>query len=333
MITHTEPDTPTARPQPLKWRDGLPVYFQDRAPAGLKTRRQLRAAGLSAAGLQPVAWIHTAHHDEGPLYDPAKARAVQAITPAQVAALEAGRRLAGTVPCARCKQTRVYRPDKYGQFCSPCEAIEHDKLLQRLADDAEKEMERARQRLARDKRQAAEWAAAVMADPAAAVLETDTTGLEDAYVVRIAVVDVATRRVLLDRTVNPGAPIEESATRIHELADTDVADAPRFAAILPEVIAAVAARRLVIYNAAFDLEILHREARRAAAVAGARQLETLTAECAMEQYAQWDGCWDDYWDSYTWRPLNGGPTADVKAQALITRIGEMAAAAEAMSPA
>ena len=96
----------------IRYRDGLPVYWSGSAPAGLKTRRQLRAAGLSASGLRPVGWIHTPRHNEGPLYDPAGARPVRPITERQAAALEWGRRAIGTVECSRsgCKM-RVSHED------------------------------------------------------------------------------------------------------------------------------------------------------------------------------------------------------------------------------
>lgn len=96
--------------------DGLPVYWSGYAPAGLMTRRQLREAGLSAAGLRPVGWIHTARHNEGPLFDPAGARPVRPITERQAAALEWGRRAIGTTECARpgCKM-RV--PHEDGADC------------------------------------------------------------------------------------------------------------------------------------------------------------------------------------------------------------------------
>lgn len=76
--------------------DGLPVYRAGRAPGHLATRRQLRAARLSAAGLAPAGWLHyNALHGWCPLYDQRQARPVRPLTARQAAALAAGRMMRG----------------------------------------------------------------------------------------------------------------------------------------------------------------------------------------------------------------------------------------------
>ncbi|AWI32733.1 hypothetical protein DDW44_30945 [Streptomyces tirandamycinicus] len=79
--------------------DGTPaVYRAGRAPERLVTRNQLRAAGLSEAGLKPAAWLHYSPlHGMCPLYERAQARPIRPLTDRQRAALAAGR----LVPQAR----------------------------------------------------------------------------------------------------------------------------------------------------------------------------------------------------------------------------------------
>jgi DNA polymerase III epsilon subunit-like protein len=59
--------------------------------------------------------------------------------------------------------------------------------------------------------------------------------------------------------VQPDQPITYFATRIHGLTDQDVADAPTFAAIRDDVLAAVDADALVAHNAHVDVRALERK--------------------------------------------------------------------------
>jgi exodeoxyribonuclease X len=59
--------------------------------------------------------------------------------------------------------------------------------------------------------------------------------------------------------VRPDQPIKHFATRIHGLTNQDVADAPMFAAIKDEVLAALAADALVAHNAHVDVGVLARK--------------------------------------------------------------------------
>jgi exodeoxyribonuclease X len=59
--------------------------------------------------------------------------------------------------------------------------------------------------------------------------------------------------------VRPDQPIKYFATRIHGLTNQDVADAPTFAAIKDEVLAALEADALVAHNAHVDVSVLSRK--------------------------------------------------------------------------
>ncbi|MPY76396.1 MAG: CBS domain-containing protein [Alphaproteobacteria bacterium] len=102
-----------------------------------------------------------------------------------------------------------------------------------------------------------------------AALDLETTGLlvKRDRVVQVAVVAMLGTRILdaprIDRLVDPGMPIPEASTRIHGLADSDVAGAARFADIADSLREALAGRVVVGHNIAFDLAILRHEAKRA----------------------------------------------------------------------
>jgi len=68
------------------------------------------------------------------------------------------------------------------------------------------------------------------------------------------------RRETLTRRVNPGVPIPPETTRFHGIADADVAGAPTFAEIAPEILAFIGDADLAGFNVQrFDLPLLRRE--------------------------------------------------------------------------
>src|SRR5690349_16036603 len=101
------------------------------------------------------------------------------------------------------------------------------------------------------------WACEVLADPSACLLDSETTSLEG-YLVQIAVIDMA-GRTLLDTLVNPCAPISPEAQAIHGITAERVKDAPTFAEIEPRLRELLAGRRVIVYNAPFDIGILRWE--------------------------------------------------------------------------
>jgi hypothetical protein len=120
----------------------------------------------------------------------------------------------------------------------------------------------------------------------ACVVDTETSDL-DGIVVEIAVIDAATGQVLLDTLVNPdGVPVEPGARAVHGISDEELADAPRWADVVPDFLAAVDGRRILAYNAVFD----HSRVRVTHAHAGLpmAQLPPFSRwDCLMEAQSVW----------------------------------------------
>ncbi|MDP2409374.1 MAG: DUF294 nucleotidyltransferase-like domain-containing protein [Pseudolabrys sp.] len=139
----------------------------------------------------------------------------------------------------------------------------------------------------------------------AAVIDTETTGLDPAKarIVEIGVVPLRAgkldRAAALRRLVNPGVPIPPATTAIHHIDDAAVAAAPGFAAAWADIAAATAGSVLIGHTLGFDLAVLKRECERAGlAWAPPRTLDTrLLAQVAeprlggytLEHLATWLG--------------------------------------------
>jgi len=100
------------------------------------------------------------------------------------------------------------------------------------------------------------------------VLDTETTGLDvrQDRIVQIGAVRMQGAELAeappFNRLVNPGRPIPPIASRVHGLADADVAEQPGFAAILPEFLAYAGQAVVVGHSIHFDLTVLRHEAQR-----------------------------------------------------------------------
>ncbi len=109
------------------------------------------------------------------------------------------------------------------------------------------------------------------ADCVVAFIDVETTGRDPQVdrLVEVAVIlgrggEVFERKSWL---VNPGMPIPEESSAVHGIRDPDVADAPPFKAVLPEILAAVGGAIPAAYNATFDKSFLLSELARAGAPA------------------------------------------------------------------
>lgn len=138
---------------------------------------------------------------------------------------------------------------------------------------------------------------AVLEDRDYLVLDTETTGLDRPELVSLAVVD---RRgeTLFDERVRPGKPIEPGATALTGITNDAVRDAPSYPSLHERIVRLLAARRVIIYNAAFDLAVLANTARRYGLTE-----PKFAAWCAMRWFSRVYGQWDPVRSDYTWQRL------------------------------
>jgi DNA polymerase III epsilon subunit-like protein len=156
-----------------------------------------------------------------------------------------------------------------------------------------------------------DWAREVLADSRTAVLDTETTGLYG-YICEIAI--LGKDGELLNTLVNPQAPVEAGARRIHRITDEELSSAPVFADIWPKVQALLDDRRIIIWNADFDIGVINRELSRLG------EPMIALSECAMRKYSDW---FHGYEDAPFVR-LNGGHRAAEDCRAVFERLEEMA---------
>ena len=132
-------------------------------------------------------------------------------------------------------------------------------------------------------------------------LDTETTGLgSGAEVCSIAVIDDA-GHVLLDTLVKPTRPIPADATAIHDIYDADVATAPGWATVWPQVREVVRNRLVIIYNADYDLRLISQSGLMCAV--HSNLLEWSNCECAMRLYADFHAERDAYRGTNRWQKL------------------------------
>lgn len=133
------------------------------------------------------------------------------------------------------------------------------------------------------------------------VLDTETTGILDAEICQIAIID-SDGNELLNTLVKPSQPIPEGATRIHGISNDGVKDAPTWSTVQPLVRDILRGKNVVIYNAKFDRKLMHWSDEKAGLPHCDYKAEA-TYWDAMEFYAEFNGDWSDYHQSYTWQKL------------------------------
>ncbi|MEW5880318.1 MAG: DNA polymerase III subunit epsilon [Pseudomonadota bacterium] len=97
------------------------------------------------------------------------------------------------------------------------------------------------------------------------VLDTETTGLEakDGHrIIEVGCIEIVSRRITerqLHRYVNPERASDDGAVAVHGLTDEFLADKPKFADIVDDLLEFVRGAEVIIHNAPFDLEFLDAE--------------------------------------------------------------------------
>lgn len=164
-----------------------------------------------------------------------------------------------------------------------------------------------------DQLKAAWWAAGVLADRDALILDTETTGLDQrAQVIQLAILDTSSD-VKMDRLLKPTVSIECDAERVHGLTMEMVEDAPTIVDVYEELTELLmGASRVVIYNASYDVRLINQSFaayKHPWSIGSAFVRDKI--ECAMLRYAEWFGEWmgrstGSPTGSYRWQKLPGG---------------------------
>ena len=139
------------------------------------------------------------------------------------------------------------------------------------------------------------------------IVDLETTGFNPttSHIVQVGIINQAAE-TLLNQYVNPGVPMPQTATDVNGITDEDVADAPSWGQVLPDVEALLCGGISVgAYNVQFDKGQLAANGVRVAAVGW--------LPCIMQQYARFWGDWRPRYGSFRWQKL----TAACKQQGVI----------------
>lgn len=148
-----------------------------------------------------------------------------------------------------------------------------------------------------------QWAAGVLRD-GAIIIDTETTGLDDAaQIVEVAVMDT-NGNVILSTLVKPTCIIPVHVSNIHGITDHAVRFAPTIRHVIGLLREIANNRRVIIYNSPFDLRMLRQSATAIGLTTGSEILDH--AECAMRKYAEHKGEWDSRNGRWKWHKLVGG---------------------------
>ncbi len=155
------------------------------------------------------------------------------------------------------------------------------------------------------------------------LLDTETTKRgADAEITDISVM-LHDETVLVDTLVKPASAITARSSEITGLRAADVADAPTFAEIVPQLAKAFArARGFVAYNGDFDHGILEQSVYFADADL---VVPAPIKPDIMERFARWVGDWDSRFNHYKWHKLEGGHRAAGDVRVMLDMIRKMAA--------
>lgn len=144
------------------------------------------------------------------------------------------------------------------------------------------------------------WARDMLEPGAACLLDTETADLQ-AAVCEIAVIDAANGETLLNTLVNPDMPISQGAFRIHGIADADVANAPTWPDVLPVLLHITKGRKILAYNADYDLRVIRSNCHRCDLAPG-HLGDHRNWDCVMSRRSAW-------LRTSRWKPLDGGHRA------------------------
>ena len=155
-----------------------------------------------------------------------------------------------------------------------------------------------------DQRAAINWARRVLRRAGAhVILDTETTGLKETdEIVQVAVIDLE-GNVRFNENIRPTKRkrMSRDAVAVHGLTMDMLSDCRTFSEFRRPLEAAIGTRRIITYNAAFDMRLY----RQSYDLAGGF-LPKGEWDCAMLEYAKFVGEWNDYHHDYRWQQLPSG---------------------------
>jgi len=155
-----------------------------------------------------------------------------------------------------------------------------------------------------DQRAAIDWARRVLSGKKRyVILDTETTGLDTSdEIVQLAVID-PNGNVLFNENIKPTrkGSIDRQASAVHGLTMAKLKNCVTFSELKKPLKKAIGRRKIITYNADFDMRIY----RQTYQIAGGF-IPKGGWECAMLQYAKFVGEWNDYHQDYKWQKLQGG---------------------------
>lgn len=149
-----------------------------------------------------------------------------------------------------------------------------------------------------------EWARNILANKDQyVILDTETTGLKkNDVIIQIAITDLDGNE-LLSSLVKPSKRkrMSAEATAIHGITMKDLANAPTFAELIPQIQKIVFGKKALIYNAEFDLKLIDQTT--AQDNCGYFYIPAI---CVMLTYSSFVQKWSDYHYSFAYQKLPGG---------------------------
>jgi len=269
---------------------GVPHYGYGDWPEDLYTFTQLRRMKLRPGGGPDGCYFIMKSPYRRYLYSKEKAMARRVPTERQREAIEKMR--AGLIrryTCTRCGYydashgkgkdwIRVYK--RWG-LCENCNDL----------------------RVGREKQaRIAAWAHGYLHGPEFVVLDTETTGLNDEKtdeIIELALVH-SSGTILFSSLIQTQDPQRQDlVTHIHGITREMLDGAPTFAQVWPQIKAIIRRyRNILVYNAAFDRDLLRTTAKRYG-----YEVPKAYWTCLMQEYAVYHGACSSYWKSYTWQKL------------------------------
>ena len=118
------------------------------------------------------------------------------------------------------------------------------------------------------------------------ILDTETTGLKKTEICEICILDHEGNK-LIDTLVKPINVIPEEVIKIHGITNEMVNDAPSFEAVYGKILECIKDKKVAIYNARFDKNVLISASKWSAV--DPLPFEQMDCVCVMNEYASFYG--------------------------------------------